>query len=73
MGAAPLGSGATGRDGVLVVPERSADLRKYYAKHSKTDRLDSQLLAGFPMLHADGPHLIMKALRLPGRDFTCPG
>lgn len=42
---------------------RSADLPRYYAKHSKTDRLDSQLLAGLPMLHADGPQLIMKARR----------
>jgi hypothetical protein len=25
----------------LVPPERSADLRAYYAKHTKTDRLDS--------------------------------
>ena len=38
----------------LVPPERSADLRRYYAKHSKTDRLDSQLLARLPMLHPDG-------------------
>jgi transposase len=29
---------------VLVPPERSADLRDYYAKHTKSDRLDSQLL-----------------------------
>jgi hypothetical protein len=43
---------------------RSADLPRYYAKHSKTDRLDSQLLAGLPMLHADGPQLIMKALNV---------
>src|SRR4051794_1364313 len=27
---------------VLVPPERSADLRNYYAKHAKSDRLDSQ-------------------------------
>jgi hypothetical protein len=55
---------------------RSADLPRYYAKHSKTDRLDSQLLAGLPMLHADGPQLIMKALErrtLSRGDFTCPG
>ena len=37
-------------------PERSADLRRYYAKHTKTDRLDSQLLARLPMLHPDGLH-----------------
>jgi transposase len=42
---------------VLVPPERSADLRAYYAKHTKTDRLDSQLLARLPMLHPDGLHV----------------
>jgi transposase len=41
---------------VLVPPERSADLRAYYAKHTKTDRLDSQLLARLPMLHPEGLH-----------------
>ena len=30
---------------VLVPPERSADLRRYYAKHTKNDRLDSHVLA----------------------------
>jgi hypothetical protein len=39
---------------VLVPPERSADLRNYYAKHSKSNRLDSQLLARLPMLHPVG-------------------
>jgi hypothetical protein len=34
-----------------------ADLRAYYAKHTKSDRLDSQLLARLPMLHPDGLHL----------------
>jgi transposase len=45
-----------GAEVVLVPPERSADLRAYYAKHSKSDRLDSQLLARLPMLHPDGLH-----------------
>jgi transposase len=45
-----------GAEVVLVPPERSADLRRYYSKHSKTDRLDSQLLARLPMLHPDGLH-----------------
>jgi transposase len=42
-----------GANVVLVPPERSADLRRYYAKHTKSDRLDSQLLARLPMLHPD--------------------
>lgn len=38
----------------LVAPEQSADLRDYYAKHTKTDRLDSRVLARLPLLHPDG-------------------
>lgn len=41
---------------VLVSAERSADLRAYYAKHTKSDRLDSILLARLPMLHPEGLH-----------------
>lgn len=41
---------------VLVPPERSADLRAYYAKHTKSDRLDSTVLARLPLLHPDGLH-----------------
>lgn len=40
----------------LVPPEQSADLRAYYAKHTKSDRMDSRLLARLPMLHPDGLH-----------------
>ena len=39
---------------VLVPAERSADLRAYYAKHTKSDRLDSVLLARLPLLHPEG-------------------
>src|SRR4029079_8449467 len=46
-----------GADVVLVPPERSADLRAYYAKHTKSDRLDSVLLARLPLLHPEGLHL----------------
>jgi transposase len=42
---------------VLVPPEQAADLRAYYAKHTKTDRLDSRVLARLPVLHPDGLHL----------------
>jgi transposase len=38
----------------LVPSEQSADLRKYYNKHTKTDRLDCELLARLPLLHPDG-------------------
>jgi hypothetical protein len=41
---------------VLVPSEQSADLRAYYAKHTKTDRLDAELLARLPLLHPDGLH-----------------
>ena len=43
-----------GATGVLVPPEQSADLRDYYNKHTKSDRLDSRLLARLPLLHPDG-------------------
>lgn len=39
---------------VVVPPEQSADLRDYYNKHTKTDRLDSRVLARLPMLHPEG-------------------
>jgi hypothetical protein len=41
---------------VLVPAEQSADLRAYYAKHTKTDRLDAELLARLALLHPDGLH-----------------
>jgi transposase len=45
-----------GANVVLVSAERSADLRAYYAKHTKSDRLDSVLLARLPLLHPEGLH-----------------
>lgn len=39
---------------VLVPTEQSADLREYYSKHAKNDRLDSRMLARLPLLHPDG-------------------
>src|SRR6266545_5688229 len=41
---------------VMVPPEQSADLRAYYSKHAKTDRLDSKILARLPLLHPEGLH-----------------
>lgn len=53
---APLAAWLTARGAVVSVvpPEQSADLRDYYHKHTKTDRLDSKMLARMPMLHPDG-------------------
>jgi transposase len=39
---------------IMVPPEQSADLRDYYSKHTKSDRLDSRILARLPLLHPDG-------------------
>ncbi|MFD7445270.1 IS110 family transposase [Streptomyces sp. NPDC059909] len=39
---------------VLVPPEQSAELRDYYSKHTKNDRLDSRVLARLPLLHPEG-------------------
>ena len=38
----------------VVPPEQSADLRDYFNKHTKTDKLDSKMLARMPMLHPEG-------------------
>jgi transposase len=38
----------------MVPSEQSADLRDYYAKHTKSDRLDSKILARIPLLHPEG-------------------
>lgn len=45
---------ARGARVVVVPPEQSADLRDYYNKHTKTDRLDSRILARLPLLHPEG-------------------
>lgn len=45
---------ARGAKVVLVPPEQSSDLRDYYNKHTKTDRLDSRVLARLPLLHPEG-------------------
>lgn len=39
---------------ILVPPEQAADLRDYYSKHVKSDRLDSRMLARLPLLHPEG-------------------
>ncbi|HEX3540370.1 MAG TPA: transposase, partial [Acidimicrobiales bacterium] len=41
---------------VMVPSEQSSDLRAYYSKHAKSDRLDSQSLARLPLLHPEGLH-----------------
>lgn len=45
---------ARGATVVLVPPEQSKDLRSYYSKHTKTDKLDSRILARLPLLHPEG-------------------
>jgi transposase len=39
---------------VMVPTTQSADLRAYYSKHTKNDRLDSEVLARLPLLHPEG-------------------
>ena len=41
---------------VMVPSEQSSDLRDYFSKHTKTDRLDAELLARLPLLHPEGLH-----------------
>ncbi|MGB8858102.1 MAG: IS110 family transposase [Ilumatobacteraceae bacterium] len=45
---------AIGAKVVLVAPEQSSDLRRYFTKHTKNDRLDSLMLARMPLLHPEG-------------------
>lgn len=42
---------------VMVPTEQSSDLRDYLSKHTKTDRLDAEMLARLPILHPEGLHL----------------
>ena len=56
---------ARGAKVALVPPEQSADLRDYYHKHTKNDRLDSRMLARLPLLHPEG-------LRILGDDELGP-
>lgn len=53
---------ARGAKVVMVPTTQSADLRRYYSKHAKNDRLDSEVLAKLPLLHPEGL-----------REFTGPG
>ena len=46
--------GRRGATVVMVPSEQSADLRDYYAKHTKSDRLDSKIFARIPLLHPEG-------------------
>ena len=39
---------------VLAPPQQSADLRRYYERHTKNDRLDSVVLSRLPLLHPEG-------------------
>ena len=62
---------------ILVPPEQSADLRDYYNKHTKTDRLDSRVLARLPLLHPEGLRGIdnlgpAQSLRRAVRDRPAP-
>ncbi|GAB3131453.1 hypothetical protein GCM10027289_17660 [Tsukamurella serpentis] len=45
---------ARGAKVVMVPTTQSADLRRYYSKHAKNDRLDSEILAKLPLLHPEG-------------------
>lgn len=39
---------------MMVPTTQSADLRKYYSKHTKNDRIGSEMLARLPLLHPKG-------------------
>jgi len=48
---------AKGAKIAMVTPEQSSDLRKYYHKHTRNDRLDARILARIPLPHPEGLRL----------------
>lgn len=46
----------------LVNGQQVADLRRYYKKHAKSDRIDSRVLAKLPLINSENLHV----LELPG-------
>ena len=57
------------REVVMVPTTQSADLRAYYSKHTKNDRLDSKMLARLPLLHPEG----LREHTGTGRPTRCGG
>jgi hypothetical protein len=62
------------RNGGAEIGALLADLRAHHAKHTKTDRIDSRVLARLPMFHPEGLHeerglglgdALRRATRLP--------
>jgi len=75
---------STGAKVVMVAPEQSADLRDYYKKHTKNDRLDSMILSRVPLLHPEGlveveglgpadplKRAVRRRVRLVGQQHAC--
>ena len=59
---------------IVVPPEQSADLRDYYFKHAKSDRVDSRILARLPLVHAAqriSGHFAATGPQLGGRLVRC--
>ena len=50
----------------LVKPQKAYDLRKFLKKHTKSDRIDSQVLAKLPIIDAEGIY----PLTLPRMDLV---
>lgn len=47
---------AQGHQVVMVRPQKSADLRKFYRRHTKTDGIDACSLARVPAVDSEGTH-----------------
>jgi transposase len=48
----------------LIKPQKSADLRKFYNRHSKSDRIDAKVLAKLPIVDPEG----LNALQMSSAD-----
>ncbi len=53
-----------GHEVYLIKPQKSADLRKFYNRHSKSDRIDAKVLAKLPIVDPEG----LNALQMSSAD-----
>jgi transposase len=47
-----------GQEVYLIKPQKSADLRKFYNRHSKSDRIDAKVIAKLPIVDPEGLNVL---------------
>jgi transposase len=53
-----------GHEVYLITPQKSADLRRFYHRHSKSDRIDAKVIAKLPIVDPEG----LNPLQVSGPD-----